>query len=225
MVVLKDTLIRLESLKTKPITDITNAEENDIKTAEELELLCSAPFHEKKENWYWSVRWYDIIPGYRSTISGVMICAPFFIDPPFQEEERIGQHRDGWNLRQSNNQTPLQYIRLGVGLSANDISFKDMTRCIIPTLGILAKYHPGNRNHVLQRTMLRLEREVQTWNEGNTSNSNTWETSDTLHRRGGMLTHPDIIESLEREKRWLSQAQGTGSWWPEVVVPEGAVDC
>lgn len=232
--------VRLESLKTKAI-DIAKeyVTHDNIEAAEELEMLVTTPYQflekrlqystPQRHHQYWCVRWFDLIPGIRQTIAGCMICGPFFTDPPQDSEENERSFREGWNLRDGRdlrgNRETTECIRLGAGLSAKDISLRDITRCLVPTIGILGKYHPGNRNHILQRTLLRLERQVRTWNDGDKSDPNEWETTDNMHRRGGMLSHPKITEALGREKRWLSGTQANQSWWPEVFVPEGAVEC
>ena len=46
-----------------------------------------------------------------------------------------------------------------------------------------------------------------------------------MHRRGGMLTGPKVKEELLRESRWVAGEGNPRSWWPEVSVPSGAVDC
>ena len=73
--------------------------------------------------------------------------------------------------------------------------------------------------------MLRLERQVRTWNEGDTSDPQNWEMSDNFHRRGGILTHPKVIEELVKENRWVAETKRPSSWWPDLHVPEGAMDC
>ncbi|KAL9185327.1 hypothetical protein ACHAXT_003104 [Thalassiosira profunda] len=227
--------VRLESLKTKSIdiAKVYSTHEN-VEAAEEVELLFTTPYQflqkrmqcstPQRHHHYWCIRWFDLVPGIRQTISGCMICGPFFVDPPQDSVEDEHKFRSGWDLRDGNREMA-ECIRLGAGLSAKDISLKDVTRCLIPTFGILGKYHPGNRNHILQRTMLRLERQIRTWNDGDTSDPNTWEMSDAMHRRGGMLTGPKCTEALEREKRWRSGTQASQTWWPEVHVPEGVVEC
>ena len=247
--------VRLVSLKTLTITDKDVIDDSDVEAAEELELVYTTPYQllEKKFRYgsgpqhvhqYWSVRWLDIIPGYNQTNKGDIICSPFFIDPTFHSTNPNGKR--GWNLEEhSDNPVAIQCMRLGYGYNATDVSVKDIARCIIPTIGILGKYHPGNRNHILQRTMLRLERQVRTWNVNDKpdptfgspvpcqivhrnihrSDPMGSETSDNLHRRGGVLTHPTVKEELLRESRWLA-GENPCSWWHEVSsVPSGAVDC
>ena len=226
--------VRLVSLKTLTITDRDVVDDTDVEAAEELELVYTTPYQllEKKFRYgsgpqhvhqYWSIRWIDIIPGYNQTIKGDMICSPFFIDSNFHSSNPNG--RRGWNLEEhSDNPVAIQCMRLGYGYNATDVSVKDIARCIIPTIGILGKYHPGNRNHILQRTILRLERQVRTWNMNDKSDPKSWETSDNMHRRGGVLTHPKVKEQLLLERRWLA-GEDPRSWWKEVSVPSGAVDC
>lgn len=96
----------------------------------------------------------------------------------------------------------LDKIRTEFGLSASDISIDDMARCLILTIGTLAKLHPGNRKSLVKRLMLRFERQVRTWNQDDSSDPNVWETSEILHRRGGILSHPNVIKNLKRENRW-----------------------
>ena len=229
--------VKLVSLKTMTVKDEYVVKDKDVECAEQVELLYTTPYQylekdlryksgPQNHHQYWSIRWLDMIPGYNQTIKGSMVCAPFFIDPPFDSDNEEFVGRSGWNLRDhSDNPVCIQCIRLGCGLEAKDISVKDVARCLIPTIGILGKYHPGNHNHILQRTMLRLERQVRTWNEGDTSDPNCWETSDNMHRRGGMLSHPAVQAELKRESRWIAESQMTGSWWPELTVPKSAVEC
>lgn len=224
--------VRLVSLKTLTITDRDVVGDIDIEAAEELELIYTTPYQllEKELRYgsgpqhvhqYWSIRWMDMLPGYNQTIKGDMICSPFFIDENFHSSNPNG--RVGWNLQEhSDNPVAIQCMRLGYGYNSTDITVKDIARCIIPTIGILGKHHPGNRNNIMQRTMLRLEREVRTWNVNDKSDPQSWTTSDNMHRRGGMLTGPKVKEELLRESRWVA---GEDSWWPEVSVPSGAVDC
>jgi hypothetical protein len=234
--------VQLESLKTKDITEKPIAGHKDVESAQELELLYSVPYQytEKEEQYskgpqrhhqYWSVRWVDLIPGYHSTVFGSITCAPFFQDPPTESNENEGKFRPGWNLRDHmDNPDGLECIRLGAGLTAKDLTVKDVARCLIPTIGILGKYHPGNRSRILQRTMLRFERQVRTWNDGDTSDPNGsadwWEVSDTMHRRGGSLTHPAVIAALKRENRWSAKDTVQSRLTPgrDLTLPMGAVD-
>jgi hypothetical protein len=41
-------------------------------------LYASSKRHYK----YWSIRWFDLIPGYNQTLFGSIECQPFFQDPP-----------------------------------------------------------------------------------------------------------------------------------------------
>ena len=229
--------VRLVSLKTLTITDRDVVDDTDIEAAEELTLLYTTPYQllEKELRYgsgpqhvhqYWCIRWMDMLPGYHQTIKGDMICSPFFIDENWDSSNpNVG--RVGWNLHEhSDNPVSIQCMRLGYGYNSTDVSVKDIARCIIPTIGILGKQHPGNRNNIMQRTMLRLERQVRTWNDVNDKSDpkHWWATSDNMHRRGGMLTHPKVKEELLRESRWLA-GEDPRSWWPEVIVPSGAVDC
>ena len=120
--------------------------------------------------------------------------------------------RRGWNLREhSDNRVAIQCIRLVTGLSAKDVSVKDVTLCLIPSLGILGKYHPDNRNRILQsqRTMLRLDRQIRMWNEGDTSDPNEGEISEIFHRRDRMLTHPNVKAAPEQKGRCVAEAPGS----------------
>jgi hypothetical protein len=234
--------VKLESLKTKDMTEKPVVEHKDVESAQELELLYSVPYQytEKEEQYskgpqrhhqYWSVRWVDLIPGYNSTVFGSITCAPFFQDPPIESDEDEYKFRPGCNLRDHvDNPNGLECIRLGVGLTAKDLTVKDVARCLIPTIGILGKYHPGNRSSILQRTMLRFERQVRTWNDGDASDPNGsadwWEISDTMHRRGGTLTHPTVIAALKRENRWLAEDTVQSRLTPgrDLTLPMGAVD-
>ena len=114
-----------------------------------------------------------------------MIRVIHFIDPPLDGPENEMSDHAGWNLRPHTYDTlAIECMHLGSGLDKQEFSLKDVTRCVIPNIGILGKYHPGNRNRILQRTMLRLEHQVRTWNEGDTSDHQKLKISDKFHQRG-----------------------------------------
>jgi len=231
--------VRLESLVAKDMTEKPVVEHENVDSAQELELLYSVPTQStekddqgpQRRHQYWSVRWVDLIPGYYNTVFGSINCGPFFQDPPINSDEDEYKFRPGWNLRDHvDNPDSLECIRLGVGLAAKDLTVKDVARCLIPTIGILGKYHPGNRNRVLQRTILRFERQVRNWNDGDVSDPNGttdwWETSDAMHRRGGTLTHPTVITALKRENRWVAEDMKQSGLIPgrDLTLPMDAVD-
>jgi len=213
---------------------------DNVQDAHELELLFSMPFQWTKQELaytdtpkrhykYWSIRWFDLIPGYNQTLFGSFICQPFFEDPPTEQQTRdynkqSHTYRRGWNLQESPYfEDSLECFRLGVGLYDYDVTLRDMARCMIPAIGILARQHPAvvnSNNTILKRTMLRLERQVQTWNHKD-SDPNTWETSESLHRRAGMLTHPNVVAALQRENRW----DNASSSQDDDEFPEGAQVC
>lgn len=83
--------LRLESLKSLPIQDGAETMPS-VEDAHELELLFSMPFQFMEKELrqdvpericeYWSIRWYNLIPGYNQTLFGSVILLPFFEDPP-----------------------------------------------------------------------------------------------------------------------------------------------
>lgn len=211
--------LQLNSLKSQRIQGVRYESATDLEDAQELELLYSMPYQFTEEHLaytfpqrhyqYWSIRWFDLIPGYHQTLLGSIECQPFLQDPPgdlpTQEYNRqTNKPRRGWQLQNHPTfSSALEDFRLGAGLAESDLSLQDMARCIIPAIGILAREHPANKNNILKRTMLRFERQVRTWNPNEEhTDPNEWETSERLHRRGGILSHPRIVAALKRENRW-----------------------
>lgn len=208
--------LQLNSLKAQSIQGISY---EDVEDAQELELLYSMPLQFTDEklaylpperfHQYWTIRWFDLVPGYHQTLYGSIDCQPFFQDPPMALPTHIytqeaGKCRRGWQLQTHPSFTScLQGFRLGAGLTESDLSLQDMARCIIPAIGILARQHPANRNSLVKRTMLRFERQIRTWNpDEQDTDPNQWETSEVLQRRGGILSHPKVVAALQREFRW-----------------------
>jgi hypothetical protein len=211
--------LELNSLKSQPIY---GEHGHDIEDAQELKILYSMTLQwtephlaytsSKRHYKYWSIRWFDFIPGYNQTLFGSIECQPFFQDPPMhlstEEYTRLSnKSRRGWQLQTHPSFTDaLECFRLGAGLTEHDLSVQDMARCIIPAIGILARQHPAaNKNNLVKRTMMRFERQVKTWNPNEQhTDPNEWETSEILYRRGGLLSHPKVVAALKRENRWDS---------------------
>lgn len=249
--------LRLEHVKTPSLEDDgIELNKSSVHDAQQLEILFSLPTtktkttkdychdndeNEKRKQYYWNVQWIELLPGTYQTLLGYVHCEPFFDDPPIHNltalddddksyMNQVDKSRRGWQLQRNKSfHNECCLIRKGANLTSNQISIEQITRCLIPAVGILAKYHPSynnnnsnnNNNWVLQRLMLRLEREVRcTWNNSDNNNNNNngrckiekkkedpnvWETSDNLYHRGGILSHPVIIKKLKREYRWDSR--------------------
>jgi hypothetical protein len=87
------------------------------------------------------------------------------------------------------------------GLKQKDIKPEDVARCVCAGVGVLAKER-NPMEWVFKRTMLRLERELRTWNNKAASDPNTLEMLQHILRRGGILTHPQVYAALIKEARW-----------------------
>ena len=100
-----------------------------------------------------------------------------------------------------------------------NIALEDVARCVVAGVGVLARQqahssssssgmHPGdmcpfaNCGCVFKRVMLRLERELLTWGNDDAPDPTQEECSESISRRGGILSHPVVVEKLRREARW-----------------------
>ena len=57
-------------------------------------------------------------------------------------------------------------------------------------------------NWVLRKLMLRLERELKSWNNLHAKDPKEMEVLESIQRRGGLMSHPRVVEAIKRENRW-----------------------
>jgi hypothetical protein len=57
-------------------------------------------------------------------------------------------------------------------------------------------------NWVLRKLMLRLERELKSWNNPHAKDPKEMEVLESIQRRGGLMSHPRVVEAIKRENRW-----------------------
>jgi hypothetical protein len=191
-----------------------------------------------RRSYHWCVSWYDVYHPTKVAVAGAMLIQPFVEDLVEDCKIRLG----GWDLQSTNHHWKDECHEwlegAGIVTSMDDnggMAPETVARIVTAGVGVLARealamqqQHPQNHNHkpfltnntktggwILKRTMLRLERELQTWNSSTSNNTNynfdeeknkkgpnEMEVSETIRRRGGLLRHPRVAEALRRERRW-----------------------
>jgi len=183
------------------------------------------------------VSWYDL-HGPAPLLCGMLQCEPFVEDPPYEEEkvrrceqaereyhDQVLTTRRTWNVtrRYGCRDECVDWLRASGNGMEYAATWQDVARCVVAGVGVLARLHPHVYNNdgmspydtgcnVFVRVMLRLQRELLTWdNEDGAPDPTVEEVSEGISRRGGTLTHPFVMAALMREGRWKAKTLGNGN--------------